>query len=663
VSASSAIIRPVLVSIALAVAALGSAACRPDGVGEPRSTTATTAVDGGRTESRMFRGVPSHTGSVETRGVGTLGRVAWRFETRGPVRSTPALAGGVLYFGSSDGHLYAVRATDGEPLWTFEASAPVASSPAVTDRAVIFADRANVFYALDRRDGGLLWSRETGPDRPLSWGREGWDYLSASPVLLSDGNLAAGDLADGDLADGELGDGGLALIGSGDGTLYALDAESGEERWRFETERRIRSTPAVADGVAYFGGGDGVFYALDVGSGETRWTFETTGVGLNSADFGFDRTQIQGSAAIADGTVYFGSRDGSLYALDAATGELRWHREDGTAWVVGTPALHEGTLFNGRSSGGRFRAIDAGNGEESWVITTRGLVFSSPTVVGDVVYVGSGGGAMYALDTATGTTHWSFATVGDIYSSPVVADGRLYFGSDDGSLYALEVGEGPSPRLGVFWDDSLTDRAFWGGQASHRAATDYFERHGYESLDAAGLVAFFEERLLDGIPSVVVFGMDALPSSVAATPSDTTLLRRYLDAGGKVVWLGLPPLVIARDETGAFAGVDRERPGGLLGVDLSAFDFDVYGATPTEAGRSWGLREWRVASPAADTAAVDVVLALDELNRAAAWVREYGGPRGTGFVYIPASTESRDLDDIRRVAEAGLIRPLDAPRP
>jgi outer membrane protein assembly factor BamB len=635
----SVVVRRSLVFVVSTVSMLGSTGCGTAGEGE-RGRVA--SPDGEETESRMFRADASHTGSVATRGVEALGGIAWRFETGGPVRSTPALAGGVLYFGSSDGHLYAVNAADGEPRWTYEASAPVTSSPAVTGRAVIFGDRANVFYALDRRDGDLLWSRETGPDRPLPWGWEGWDYLSASPVLVPDR--------------------GLALFGSGDGTLYAVDAGSGEDRWRFETDRRIRSTPAVANDLVYFGGGDGVFYALDLDSGEARWTFETTGIGLNAADFGFDRTQIQGSAAVASGTVYFGSRDASLYALDAATGQLKWHREDGTAWVVGSPALHDGLLFNGRSSGGRFRSIDAATGDERWVMTTRGLVFSSPTVVGDLVYVGSGGGAIYALEAATGAVRWSFATDGDIHSSPVVADGRVYFGSDDGFMYALEAGDGPTPRLAVFWDDSLADQAIWGGQPGHRSATEYFERHGYEQLEAPGLAAFFEEGIRDGAPGVVVFGMDALPASVAAEPSDTTLLRRYLNAGGKVVWLGLPPLVVTRDEAGVFTGIDRDRPGALLGVDWSEWNTDKYHVTPTEDGRRWGLSEWSVASPATGPTAVDVVLALDELNRAAAWVREYGGPPGTGFVFLPASTDSRHLDDIRRVAEAGLIRSIDVPR-
>lgn len=604
--------------------------------------------------SPMFLADPAHARRTETRGIPALGGVAWRFDAEGPVRSTPALVGDTLYVGGSDGRVHAVRAADGAALWSYEAGAPVASSPAVVGRLVLFGDRANVLHALDRARGEPVWRLETGPDRPLPWGWEGWDYLGSSPVPVeAPGDADAG--SSGGRARGASGT--LVLFGSGDGSLYAVDAASGEVLWRHETARRIRSTPAVAAGTVYLGGGDGVLYALDVRTGALRWTFATSGVAYDAAEFGFDRTQIQGSPAVVDGTLYVGSRDASLYAIDARSGELRWHREDGTAWVVGTPVVRDGTLYNGRSSSGRFRAIDAATGEERWVVEAGGPVVSSPALVDDVVYVGSGSGEVLALDALTGETRWRFHTGAPVFSSPVVADGRLYIGSDDGGLYALEATDGLSPRLAVYRDDALESRSVWGGREVHRRATEYFESRGYERLDGPGLASFLQARIRDGAPSVVVFGMDALPRSVAS-PSDTALLRRYLDAGGKVVWLGFPPLILARDAEGRVTDVERDAPRALLDVDVSAWNSDVYGVRPTAEGRRWGLARWSRAGPSAAVGAVDAVLAIDELGRAAAWVREYGGPPGTGFVLLPASTETSRLDEIRRVAEVGIMRPF-----
>jgi hypothetical protein len=171
-----------------------------------------------------------------------------------------------------------------------------------------------------------------------------------------------------------------------------------------------------------------------------------------------------------------------------------------------------------------------------------------------------------------------------------------------------------------------------------------------------------EARIADGAPSVIVFGQDALAPGVADGPAEATLLRRYLAAGGKAVWLGFPPLIVVRNEAGAVTGIDRDRPGELLGVDISAWDTDLYGVTPTETGRAWGLDEWTVGSPSTAPESVDLVLSTDELGRAVAWVEGYGGPPGRGFVLIPGSTSTDRLDEIRRVAEFGIMRAASSPR-
>ena len=56
---------------------------------------------------------------------------------------------------------------------------------------------------------------------------------------------------------------GVVYIGSYGKHLYAVDAESGEEIWRFETEDRVFSSPAVHEKVVYVGGNDGHLYAIE----------------------------------------------------------------------------------------------------------------------------------------------------------------------------------------------------------------------------------------------------------------------------------------------------------------------------------------------------------------------------------------------------------------
>src|SRR6266545_3606448 len=91
-------------------------------------------------DSPMFRGGPTHPGVYAATGAPQLGGIRWVVRTQGPIRSTPAVAGGRIYFGSSDGNVYAVD-LQGHPLWVANTGAAVTSSPAVADGRVFLQNR------------------------------------------------------------------------------------------------------------------------------------------------------------------------------------------------------------------------------------------------------------------------------------------------------------------------------------------------------------------------------------------------------------------------------------------------------------------------------------------------------------------------------------------
>lgn len=147
----------------------------------------------------------------------------------------------------------------------------------------------------------------------------------------------------------------------------------------------------------------------DVGDGSAaaeprlEWTYETGG-------------DHWSSPVVADGTVYIGSYDHHLYAIDAATGDLQWRYRTGDR-IDGSPAVSDGIVYVG-SHDRNIYALDAETGAERWIYGTRGIVRSSPMVHGDTVYVGAHcnyevcvsyydvrwprTGFLYALDKATG---------------------------------------------------------------------------------------------------------------------------------------------------------------------------------------------------------------------------------------------------------------------
>jgi outer membrane protein assembly factor BamB len=269
-----------------------------------------------------------------------------------------------------------------------------------------------------------------------------------------------------------------AFVGSSDDNISAVEVATGDLRWAFETNGSVRSSPAVVNvsGVGptvYVGSGDGHVYALNATTGTERWTVETGGAVKSSPAVVDDPLGPQTPAT--GGTVFVGSDDGDVYALDGATGEQLWtFATDGPVRssptvvdisVDGSPA--DWTVFVGSNDDSVY-AIDAATGTERWQYNASDDIISSPTVArvdggffeadGWTVFVGSGrftfAGAddthLYALNATTGDKEWRFDTGGAVRSSPTVAnvstaEGRektVFVGSDDNSLYAIDAAGG-----------------------------------------------------------------------------------------------------------------------------------------------------------------------------------------------------------------------------
>ena len=97
---------------------------------------------------------------------------------------------------------------------------------------------------------------------------------------------------------------GSVYFGSGyDNHLYALDVNTGKEKWKFKTGDSIWSSPSISDGIVYFGCDDKHLYALDAKTGEEQWSFETG-------------KSISLTPTISNGIVYIGSSDKDEYYLE-----------------------------------------------------------------------------------------------------------------------------------------------------------------------------------------------------------------------------------------------------------------------------------------------------------------------------------------------------------
>jgi outer membrane protein assembly factor BamB len=411
----------------------------------------------------MFHGDAAHTGVYAGPGPRQFHRVKWKFATGDRVVSSPVWSGGSIYFGSDDNNVYSVDAETGAQKWMFRTRGPVPSTPAVAGGAVYFGSYDGSFYAVDAQTGRLKWRFATGGERRFEakglHGMQPKNQTMADPydVYLSSPVVAQG----------------AVYFGSGDGSVYALDAASGELRWKFATGDVVHASPAYASGAVYFGSWDSYFYAVDTATGKEKWRFHGGEDAAIHNQVGF-----QSSPAVVDGVAYTGCRDSNVYALDAATGKEKWRFNNSGSWVNSTPAVIDGKVLFATSDSSMFHIADANTGKPIVKQQLKAYVFGSPAVAGGVAYLGVLNGTLEARDLTTGELLWEFQTeasrqnrnwaltadrrfnsamtftsswreamvsglnlqnsVGPFYSSPLIVNGVLYVGSGDGYLYALE---------------------------------------------------------------------------------------------------------------------------------------------------------------------------------------------------------------------------------
>jgi hypothetical protein len=264
-------------------------------------------------------------------------------------------------------------------------------------------------------------------------------------------------------------------------------------------------------------------------------------------------------------------------------------------------------------------------------------------------------GDLLALDPASGAVRWRLPLDDASNSTPAAADGELYLGTEAGTVLAIHEVSRTVPRLAVFYDSTLTGAPATPGG---RLALEYFRELGYQQLGGDSLARFLADRIADDVPSVVVLAGDVLPFTVAPVLADTVLLVRYLKAGGKIVSFSVPLGAAVRDSTGQVLGDDPKRMEQLLGVSSATVDYDEDAATPTPAGREWGINRRLRGDYPISPQAVTQALAINPRGQATAWVRVYRPDRPwAGYVQLWGFGATLDrLPLIRAAAEYGLLR-------
>jgi len=255
----------------------------------------------------------------------------------------------------------------------------------------------------------------------------------ALALLLVVSSVPAGAVASGPAENGPI-DVGSSTEDAIRSVEVVTDERAGDTKNSTDLPAAPRSFDASSsqgpNGTVYVGSRDNSLYAIDTATGDVKWSYATG-------------NSIYSSPTVAGGTVYVGSDDSVLYAINASSGTEEWAYTTGDS-ISSSPTVVNGTVYVG-SGDNRLYAIDASSGTEEWNYSTGSQIESSPTVVDGTVYVGNGdyvGDNLYAIDAGTGQLDWSFSTGDSVYSSPTVSDGTVYVGSTDNSIYAVDAETG-----------------------------------------------------------------------------------------------------------------------------------------------------------------------------------------------------------------------------
>lgn len=195
------------------------------------------------------------------------------------------------------------------------------------------------------------------------------------------------------------------------------------------------------------------------------------------------------------------------------------------------------------------------------------------------------------------------------------------------------------------------DQSYAGTWALALGMVDLLAYDGYQVLDANALKSWMDARIDDGEASVVVFCQDVAPDTVAESFGPDCTLRRYLDAGGKIIWYGDIPLYYQGHADGTLTTWGTAGSLAVLGFSAAGGPWDgAAEVSITADGLEWGLTEnWSSFRPAAPGGLR--VLAFDDAGYPAAWVKHYvDGDAYRGFVRTYDAIGAPNGDDIRRLA-------------
>ena len=285
------------------------------------------------------------------------GKKLWSFQSGKRIVGTPAVSEGIVVFGSADCKIYGLDAQNGNLLWTVEAAEPVLGAVTIENSIAYIGASDHTFRAVNIRTGEVKWAFA---------GVRG--YIETKP-LVTDNKV---------------------IFGAWDNTLYALNKADGKELWKWTGGlTRMHFSPAAvwpvaADGKVFITDPQRAMTAIDIETGNTVWrTFqsmvrETIGLSedkeriysktmndsivcystkgdqphkLWASNVGFSYEHAPSMQVEKNGVVFGSTKEGLIFALEAATGKVLWKHKTGNSLISTVVPLDNNRVLFTATSG------------------------------------------------------------------------------------------------------------------------------------------------------------------------------------------------------------------------------------------------------------------------------------------------------------------------
>jgi outer membrane protein assembly factor BamB len=320
----------------------------------------------------------------------------------GPITASPVVENGIVYVLTITGRVFAVNTYQRKIRWCLNIGSPLVSSPLIQKDLLIAATFDTWVEGTTHLEKNMIFALDART------GKESWKFetdgdVFSSPCIIGD----------------------TLIFGTKSKLLFAIGTD-GNLKWTFKTQGEIWSSPSSSGDLVFVGSDDGFMYCLDL-DGKLRWKTQLDGkIRSSSPCLSEDKKKV-----------FVGTHSGSIYCLDQSGGWIRWTKKL-TKPVLGSAALFKDRVYIG-SSDQKMYCLDSDMGSTIWEFATGGKIWSSPVIAknNEVLFFCSLDSHVYGLDVTNGNLTWKFPTMDMIDSSPCIAKSMLFVGSRDGLLYAF----------------------------------------------------------------------------------------------------------------------------------------------------------------------------------------------------------------------------------